>query len=98
MLGKAKVMSFEDLEEARAKRAEKEAAKEAKGKGKRGRKCKNATSEAGMGKANRGRKRKNAMPEANALEPKAKEARTSNVPESARDSVGQMTAPVARMW
>ncbi|MCJ1360237.1 MAG: hypothetical protein MMC33_010240 [Icmadophila ericetorum] len=31
-------MSYEDLEEARAKRAEKETAKEAKGKGKRGRK------------------------------------------------------------
>jgi hypothetical protein len=37
VLGKAKVMSYEDLEEARAKRAEKDAAKEAKGKGKRGR-------------------------------------------------------------
>ena len=44
VLGKAKIMSYEDLEEARAKRAEKEAAKEAKGKGKRGRKCKSATS------------------------------------------------------
>jgi hypothetical protein len=40
VLGKAKVMSYEDLEEARAKRADKEAAKEAKGKGKRGRKRK----------------------------------------------------------
>ncbi|KFY89000.1 hypothetical protein V500_06013, partial [Pseudogymnoascus sp. VKM F-4518 (FW-2643)] len=94
VLGKAKVMSYEDLEEARAKRAEKEAAKEAKGKGKRGRKCKSATSEvdeASMGKPNRGRKRKSAMPEAGALEPKAKEARTSNAPESARDSMAQMT-------
>jgi hypothetical protein len=35
-------MSFQDLEKARAKRAEKEAAKEAKGKQKRGRKRKNA--------------------------------------------------------
>ena len=42
VLGKAKVMSYEDLVEARAKRAEKEAAKEAKGKGKRGRKRKSA--------------------------------------------------------
>lgn len=33
-------MSYEDLEEARTKRADKEAAKEAKGKGKRGRKRK----------------------------------------------------------
>jgi hypothetical protein len=46
VLGKAKVMSYEDLEVARAKRAEKEAAKEAKGKGKRGRKRKMATPEA----------------------------------------------------
>jgi hypothetical protein len=44
ILGKAKVMSYEDLEEARAKRAEKEAVKEVKGKGKRGRKPKIAAS------------------------------------------------------
>ena len=44
--GKAKVMSYEDLEEARTKRAEKVAAKEAKGKGKPGRKPKNAAPEA----------------------------------------------------
>jgi hypothetical protein len=36
VIRKAKVMSYEDLEEARAKRAEKEAAKDAKGKGKAG--------------------------------------------------------------
>ena len=57
VLGKAKVMSYEDLEEARAKRAEKEAAKEAKGKGKRGRKPKSAVSkaeEASADKGNRG--------------------------------------------
>jgi len=41
VLGKAKVMSYEDLEKARAKRATKDAAK-AKGKGKRGRKRKSA--------------------------------------------------------
>ncbi|SLM36123.1 hypothetical protein LPUS_05564 [Lasallia pustulata] len=46
VLGKAKVMSYEDLEEARAKRVDKEAAKEAKGKGKRGRKRKSAALEA----------------------------------------------------
>jgi hypothetical protein len=44
VLGKAKVMSYEDLEEARAKRAAKEAAK-AKGKGKRGRKRKSPAPE-----------------------------------------------------
>ena len=43
VLGKAKVMSFEDIEEARAKRAAKEAIK---GKGKRGRKRKIAALEA----------------------------------------------------
>jgi len=46
VLGKAKVMSYKDLEEARAKRADKEATKEAKGKGKRGRKRKSAALEA----------------------------------------------------
>jgi hypothetical protein len=45
VLGKAKVMSYEDLEEARAKRAAKNAAK-AKGKGKRGRKRKTPAPEA----------------------------------------------------
>ena len=104
-------MSYEDLEEARAKRAEKEAANEAKGKGKRGRKCKSATPEADEAiadKAKRGWKRKSAVPEADAPEPKVKVARISNAPESARGSVVQMSgtqvtpdprrAPVARMW
>ncbi|OBT81120.1 hypothetical protein VE02_10223 [Pseudogymnoascus sp. 03VT05] len=73
VLGKAKVMSYEDLVEARAKRAGKEAAKEAKGNGKRGRKCKSATpDEAITDKAKRGQKRKRAMPKADASEPKAK--------------------------
>lgn len=38
VLGKAVVMGYEELEEARAKRAEKDAAKATKGKEKRGRK------------------------------------------------------------
>lgn len=46
VLGKAKVMSYEDLEEARAKRVVKESTQAAKGKGKRGRKRKRATPEA----------------------------------------------------
>ncbi|CAG8980068.1 hypothetical protein HYALB_00013393 [Hymenoscyphus albidus] len=51
VLGRAKVISYEDLKEARAKRAKKDATKEAKknkgkAKGKRGWKCKNATPEA----------------------------------------------------
>jgi hypothetical protein len=92
VLGKAKVMSYEDLEEARAKRAEKEAAKEAKGKGKRGRKPKSAVSEAEEAfadKGNRGRKRKSTAPEADAPEPKAKVARMIS-PEPWKAPVAQM--------
>jgi multidrug resistance efflux pump len=46
VLGKAKVISYKDLKEAQAKRANKEAAKEAKGKGKRSRKRKSTALEA----------------------------------------------------
>ena len=46
VLGKAKVMSYEDLEEARAKRAAKE--KTSLGEGKRGRKRKSAEPELGV--------------------------------------------------
>ncbi|TGO17915.1 hypothetical protein BPAE_0404g00060 [Botrytis paeoniae] len=45
VLGKAKVMSYEDLEDARAKHAIKESTQAAKNKGKRGRKCKSGTPE-----------------------------------------------------
>jgi hypothetical protein len=48
VLGKAKVMSFEDLVEARTKRAEKEANKAAKKKRTRGRKPKNSALEVRM--------------------------------------------------
>jgi hypothetical protein len=95
VLGKAKVMSYEDLEEARAKRAMKDAAK-AKGKGKRGRKAKvksavPETEEAIAGKENLSRKRKNPEPEAGPSEfRKTKVARMSEASEPAR-------APVARM-
>jgi hypothetical protein len=94
VLGKAKVMSYEDLEEARAKRTKKEAAKEAKGKGKSGRKCKSATPEvyeATTGKAKRGRKRKSTMPEADVSEPKAKVVRMSEAPRPAGASVVQLS-------
>ena len=82
VLGKAKVMSYEDLEEARAKRAEKEAAKEAKGKGKRGRPKSAALEvEASTDNVKRGRKRKNATLESNKQElGKAKVARMSEEP------------------
>jgi hypothetical protein len=63
VLGTARVMSYQDLVEARAKRAEKDAAKE-KGKGKRGRKRKNTASET-------------EGTEANAPEPRAKKTRVS---------------------
>jgi len=91
ILGKAKVMSYEDLKEARTKRAEKEAAKEAKGKGKRGRKPKNSPLEANDAsgdKENHGRKRRST--EADAPEPKAKKARMIESPEPWK-------VPVARM-
>ena len=94
ILGKAKVISYKDLEAVREKRAEKDAAKEAKGKGKRGRKCKSAmpeADEATADKAKRGRKRKSAVPEADTPEPKAKVARISNAPELARGSVAQIS-------
>ena len=87
VLGKAKVMSYEDLEEARAKRVVKDATKEAKGKGKRGRKCKRTTpeaEEATVDKVKRGRKRKSTVldteaeePEEPEPEPSAKMVRTS---------------------
>ena len=79
VLGKAKVMSYEDIEEARAKRSTKEVIA---GKGKRDRKQKSATpkvepepevaraaKEVINGKGKRGRKRKSAAPEVGALEP-----------------------------
>ena len=81
VLGRAKVMSYEDIEEARAKRAAKDAAKEAAkaakeeataGKGKRGRKRKSsALADAPEpGKGIRGRKHKSPA-DADAPEPKA---------------------------
>jgi hypothetical protein len=75
--------------EARAKRTNKDAAKEAKGKGKRGRKRKSAaleaeedtTEEDTAESARRGRKRKNAALDAPA--PTTKMARISNAPKPA---------------
>ncbi|KAH9205756.1 hypothetical protein DL95DRAFT_470262 [Leptodontidium sp. 2 PMI_412] len=83
-------------EEARVKRAAKDAAKDAKGKGKRSRKRRSATPEVDAStsvKAKRGRKRKSALPEADAPEPNIKVARMSKapLPETARASMVQMT-------
>jgi hypothetical protein len=69
-VGEGKVMSYEDLVEARAKRVEKESAQEAKGKRRRGRKPKSSppdppeAEEGTAGTARRGRKRKSRTPEA----------------------------------
>jgi len=70
VLGKAKVMSYEDLVEARAKRVEKESTQEAKGKRRHGRKPKSSppdlpeAEEGTAGMAQHGRKHKSRTPEA----------------------------------
>ena len=105
VLGKAKVMSFEDIKVARAARAAKEVYK---GKGKRGRKRKSTTLEADEpetepepevartakevinGRGKRGRKRKSAAQEPEEQEPEPEVARTIDAPVPWR-------APVARM-
>ena len=96
VLGKAKVMSFEDIEVARAVRAAKDVIK---GKGKRGRKRKSAALEAEAevvpaakeainGRGKRGRKRKSAAQEAD--EPKPEVARIIDAPVPWRAPVAQM--------
>jgi hypothetical protein len=106
VLGKAKVMSFEDIEVARAARASKDEV--IKGKGKRGRKRKNAALEADEpeaeaepevahtakevinGRGKRSRKRKSAAQEAYEPELEPEVARIIEAPKPWR-------APVARM-
>ena len=87
VLGKAKVISFEDIEEARAKRAAKEKATAGKGKGKRGRMRKSPAPEAGLPEA-----------EAGSSVPKDKVARMSEVLELAKAPAATWRAPVARMY
>jgi hypothetical protein len=108
VIGKAKVMSYGDLQEARAKRAEKDAAKEAEGKAQ---KC----HARGRGRHRRHGETGSEVLEAEAPEPNIKVARMSKAPapERARASVVQMSgtpvaeyeivpepwrAPVARMY
>ena len=90
--GSARVMSYAELEEARAKRAEQDAAKEAKGKGKRGRQRKDpATPEAveDNTKVKRGRKRRSTATETEAFaEPK--KVRISKVLKPERYSIKQI--------
>lgn len=110
--GKAKVMSYEDIEEARATRAKKDATK---GKGKRGRKRKSAALEADkpeteaepkmahtakeviIGKRKRGRKRKSAVQDADEPEPEPEPEPEQDVAETI-DSLTPWRAPVARMY
>jgi hypothetical protein len=83
-------MSYEDLEEARAKRVVKEAARAAKGKGKGSWKSKSSPPEPEEDTAEtvrRGRKRKSA--ELEAPEPTNKAARMSNAPKPASALVMQ---------
>lgn len=111
VLGKAKVMNYEDLVAKRAEREAKEQAKE-KGKGKRGRKRKTSAEadapeadtleadapEPGQEKSGPKRKRKS-PPEAGAPKPKAKVARMSEA-QVGEDEIApeSQRAPVARMW
>ncbi|KAF2726478.1 hypothetical protein EJ04DRAFT_453278, partial [Polyplosphaeria fusca] len=97
VLGKAKVMSYEDLEEARNKRAMKETAKATAGKGKRGRKRKCLELELDLEQGQE--------VEAGSSEPvrRAKALRKSDVTESVRlielaEAPEPWRAPVARMY
>jgi hypothetical protein len=90
VLGKAKVISYEDLVEARAKRVIKDSTQAAKGKGKRGRKSRSSPPELEEDPAEparRGRKRKSA--ELKAPEPTNKIARVSNASKPASALVMQ---------
>jgi len=92
-LGKARVMSYEDLEKARAQRAAKEAAKEARKVATEARRV--AT--AGKGKLSRKGKKNPAG--AGALEPEATTLEMSEAPSEESGPVPEpWRAPVARMW
>ncbi|KFA82005.1 hypothetical protein S40288_08005 [Stachybotrys chartarum IBT 40288] len=96
VLGKAKVMSYKDLEDAQAKRVGKEFTKAAKGKGKRGQKSKSSLPKPEEGTAEtarRGRKRKSA--ELEVPEPTNKMAQLSNAPKPASALVMQPGTQVA---
>jgi hypothetical protein len=102
ILGKARVMTFEDLKAARAKRDEKEAAKEAIKKAKSGRKSKSApsdTKEVATNKGRRGRKFKSVAPEPEPeLEPQQTPMQTNGTNVTDATAVDCWRAPVARMW
>ncbi|KAF2804521.1 uncharacterized protein BDZ99DRAFT_467223 [Mytilinidion resinicola] len=98
VIGKAKVMSYEDIEEAREKRAAKEQA--ASDKRERGQK-RAAKREDTADKGKRSQKRKAPAPKGDS-QPRAKVVRISEAPEAARAPVVWMSeeqvAPVARMY
>jgi hypothetical protein len=97
VLGRAKVISYEDLKEARAKRAVKESTQAAKGKGKRDWKSKSSPPEAEEGTADasrRGRKRKSGTLEAD--EGTADTARRSRKRKSAAQDPPKLSNRVAR--
>jgi hypothetical protein len=90
-------MSYEDLEEARAKRVVKESTQAAKGKGKRSQKSKGSPPEAEEGTADasrRGRKSKSSTPEAD--EGTADTARRSRKRKSAAQDPPEPSNRVAR--
>lgn len=113
VLGTARIMTFEDLEKARAEHASKEAKKaEAKAKriekaAKKAAKEVDVTARATPGvegmtavKKKRGRQRKSAAPdeEVDGREPRAKVARTSEVQVEAEIFAESHRAPEARMY
>jgi hypothetical protein len=87
-------MSYEDLEEARAKRAEKDKATAGKVKGKHGRKRKSPAPEAGSLGAEAGSLGAKAVSSV----PKNKVARMSEMLEPARAPTAPWRATVARMY
>jgi hypothetical protein len=93
ILGNARVMSFEDIEAARAKRAEQDAAKVAKGKGKRGRPKSVVPEVEATADKRKYKKRKNAALEETTM------AQTSGIYTVGEEDAPQpWRAPVARMW
>ena len=103
-LGTARVMSYKDLENARAERAAKEAKKEAASEARKAREAKKAADatidaeQPGVGQFKRGVKRKRSTA-AETPEPAAKEAKTSRAYAAGDESISlPWQAPVARMW
>lgn len=95
ILGKARIMSYEDIEAARAKRAEQEADKEAKGKRKPGR-PKRVVSEADAATADKGMRKKRKYATEEAEEVVAVQTKEPYIAEESAPP--PYRAPVARMY